>query len=168
MNLQEYQKQAKRTCPSLGSEKLDLAHMMLGIHSEYVEFVEATDKVNRGEELADMYWYFANYCTFRGYDLAFFDLKFAMHSKAITKVTSLLQDVVKKYIAYNRVIDKEVEQKLLVDLMVTLKWVASEWGLKVEDILEKNINKLKVRFPDKFTEEAANNRDLEAERKTLE
>lgn len=28
MNLAEYQVQAKRTCPSLGSEKLDLAHMV--------------------------------------------------------------------------------------------------------------------------------------------
>ena len=34
MNLTEYQKQAKRTCPSLGNEKLDLVHMRLGMVTE--------------------------------------------------------------------------------------------------------------------------------------
>jgi hypothetical protein len=34
--------------------------------------------------------------------------------------------------------------------------------------MERNINKLKVRFPDKFSEHSALNRDLETERKTLE
>lgn len=34
--------------------------------------------------------------------------------------------------------------------------------------LERNINKLKVRFPEKFTQENALNRDLESERKELE
>ncbi len=33
---------------------------------------------------------------------------------------------------------------------------------------EMNVAKLRKRFPEKFTEQAANNRDLDAERKTLE
>ena len=37
-----------------------------------------------------------------------------------------------------------------------------------EKSLENNINKLKVRFPEKFTEENAINRNLEEERKQLE
>ena len=39
-----------------------------------------------------------------------------------------------------------------------------DWG----DILENNIEKLKERFPEKFTNEDALNRDLDAERAILE
>jgi hypothetical protein len=42
----------------------------------------------------------------------------------------------------------------------------NEWDL--ESILEININKLKIRFPEKFTNDLAINRDLIEERKTLE
>jgi NTP pyrophosphatase (non-canonical NTP hydrolase) len=38
----------------------------------------------------------------------------------------------------------------------------------IEQIQEQNIAKLRARFPNKFTEEAAENRDLAAERKILE
>ena len=41
-------------------------------------------------------------------------------------------------------------------------------GIDYEKSLENNINKLKVRFPEKFTEENALNRNLKEERKVLE
>lgn len=41
-------------------------------------------------------------------------------------------------------------------------------GSNFEEAMTININKLKKRFPEKFTEEKANNRDLEAERIILE
>ena len=72
MNLKEYQEQAKRTCPTLGNDKLDLAHMVLGMGSELNELDKAifeNDEVNKSEELSDIFWYIANYCTFRGFDL---------------------------------------------------------------------------------------------------
>jgi hypothetical protein len=36
------------------------------------------------------------------------------------------------------------------------------------EAMQKNIDKLKARFPEKFTEELANNRDLVKEREILE
>ena len=39
--------------------------------------------------------------------------------------------------------------------------------LNFRDILETNINKLKVRFPEKFSNEKANNRDLNQEEKVI-
>ena len=72
MTIKEYQIQAKRTCPSLGNDKLDLAHMVLGIGSETEELYKAmltNDSVNVLEEIIDKIWYIANYCTFRGYSL---------------------------------------------------------------------------------------------------
>lgn len=41
-------------------------------------------------------------------------------------------------------------------------------GRTFDDIHRQNIDKLRLRFPDKFTEHDANNRDLDAERKLLE
>ena len=71
--MKNYQELAKRTCASLGDEKLDLAHMVLGIISEQEELLQALvngDEVNQREEMADICWYLANYCTFRNYDFS--------------------------------------------------------------------------------------------------
>ena len=43
--------------------------------------------------------------------------------------------------------------------------LCKEWNINFEECLDLNINKLKIRFPDKFTEENALNRDLVSERK---
>lgn len=43
-----------------------------------------------------------------------------------------------------------------------------ETGNTFENVQKINIEKLKARFPEKFTEENANNRDLDTERKILE
>jgi hypothetical protein len=46
--------------------------------------------------------------------------------------------------------------------------ISDELDIKWEHHWERIINKLKIRFGDKFSEERANNRDLEKERKALE
>ena len=166
MNFKEYQEQAKRTCPSLGSEKLDLAHMVLGIHSEYNEWITATDEVNESEELADMLWYLANYCTFRNYSFErLFDVELS-NTLGVTFNSSKLQDLVKKYIAYNKEISISEESVLLENLAFNIKKLYGETD--IFQSLQNNIDKLRVRFPEKFDEELAKNRDLAAERKELE
>jgi hypothetical protein len=42
----------------------------------------------------------------------------------------------------------------------------NKWDLR--EILETNINKLEARYPEKFTEDKALNRNLDIERKILE
>jgi hypothetical protein len=57
----------------------------------------------------------------------------------------------------------------LVSLCTLLEIILSNpifWP--IEQIKRRNIEKLCVRYPEKFTEEAANKRELEAERKVLE
>lgn len=166
MTFKEYQEQAKRTCPTLGSEKLDLAHMVLGIHSEYNEWVNATDAVNESEELADMLWYLANYCTFRNYSFErLFDVELPNNLK-LTFNSSKLQDLVKKYIAYNKEISISDESALLENLAFNIKNLYRRTD--IHQSLQNNIDKLKIRFPEKFDEELAKNRDLVSERKELE
>lgn len=172
MNLEMYQRDALRTCASLGSEKLDLAHMVLGIHSEYNEFLDALqnqDKVNVSEELADMVWYMANYCTFRGYALASFASSDTSNSDGeLPYLTAQLQDLVKKFVAYNKPIDPTEEHRLLRSLLKSIIGLFKREGLCFEQSLQNNINKLKVRYPEKFSERNAVVRNTDKERLELE
>ena len=54
------------------------------------------------------------------------------------------------------------------DLMWYIMNLCTFNNFDLEEILQTNIDKLRIRFPEKFTEENALNRNLEQERKTLE
>lgn len=174
MILKEYQKQAKRTCAPLDSVKLDLAHMVIGINTEIVELEEAvnnSDFVNIQEEVSDIIWYLANYCTFRNYNLKDLHISDSLTFVTINNLygkVSLLQDLVKKFVAYNKEIDDEKELPLLKEIFYICRMFLIGYSLNLDKGLENNINKLKVRFPEKFTEENAINRNLTEERKELE
>lgn len=177
MKIQVFKEQCKRTCPTLdGGIKLDLAHMVLGMNTEIVELREAIqnkDSVNIQEELADFLWYFCNYKNFRGYSEYNYDEQeltsdFAIIYKLYDRVSEL-QDLVKKFIAYNKEINTEVELFLLNEIYHCILSIAySSYNADIEEGLEKNIAKLKARYPEKFDENLAINRDLETERKILE
>ncbi len=79
-----------------------------------------------------------------------------------------LLDAFKKHIFYGKPLDKINVGEEIADMMWYISNLARLSGLDVEMLLQSNINKLRVRFPDKFTEENAENRDLDAERKALE
>lgn len=116
MNTKEYQKEALRTLPDLGSPIMNDMHMILGMQTEsaeladiykkHIAYQKPLDLVNAKEEIGDQLWYIANLCNLQGWDM--------------------------------------------------------------EDIMQTNINKLKARYPEKFTNEAALNRNLELERQILE
>lgn len=54
------------------------------------------------------------------------------------------------------------------DLLWYLAMLLRVLHVDFDDVMRQNIKKLKDRFPDKFTTEAANNRNLDSERKVLE
>jgi len=173
MELKEYQKQAKRTLAQLGDPKLDLCHMVLGIMSEQNELESAIlnkDEVNIKEEIADHFWYIANYCTLREFELTEELVTGGDCLFGTVYNISKLHDLVKKYIAYNKAIDRNKEYELIQNISTCLSndLIYNIKGtVNLKEILEQNINKLKVRFPEKFNQEQAINRDLESEYKTL-
>lgn len=176
-NLQDYQKLARRTCPSLGSDKLDLAHMCLGMCSELSELSDAfskNDDINASEELADIMWYLGNYATTRGILLNLpedTDKNAVLYDEMLDWYIHELSDISKKYIAYNKNINSENELFLINGILYKISILFSDILLNAPSLLkalENNINKLKVRYPEKFTEEAALNRNLVAERIELE
>ena len=77
-------------------------------------------------------------------------------------------DTMKKHIFYGKEIDKINLEEELGDLMWYIAVACDELWLSFEDICKKNITKLQLRYPDKFTPERALNRDLDAERQLLE
>lgn len=79
-----------------------------------------------------------------------------------------LTDALKKTLFYGKELDvtnlKEELGDLAYYLFLTLDAIGADWN----EIQQSNVAKLKARFPDKFTNENAINRDLVKERAILE
>jgi NTP pyrophosphatase (non-canonical NTP hydrolase) len=77
-------------------------------------------------------------------------------------------DALKKHIYYGKPIDRTNLIEELGDQLWYVAVAIDALGTSFEDVMRINIEKLRERYGDKFTDEAAVNRDLEAERKVLE
>ncbi len=79
-----------------------------------------------------------------------------------------LTDVFKKYIAYGKEIDPVNVVEELGDILYYLASFCRIYGVPLSEVISRNIAKLETRYPEKFTQYNANNRDLEKEREQLE
>lgn len=184
----EYQGLAARTCPSLGTEEgLDERHMNLGVLTEigealdifkkFLAYKKPIDLVNLGEELADIAWYIVNKCRIEelllddNFEDVLADTKELIDNRMFTenglpielKTEAVLTILLSTYCApVNNIFNAPIIQ------LAMLYHIASWFDLDFFQCLTNNIEKLKVRYPEKFTEEAAQNRDLKAERTELE
>jgi len=79
-----------------------------------------------------------------------------------------LLDAMKKFIFYGRSIDRANVKEELGDILYYASLTMDEMGFTLEDVMETNSEKLKARYPEKFTEDNAINRDLDKERQVLE
>ena len=79
-----------------------------------------------------------------------------------------LADAYKKHIAYGKELDLVNVKEELGDLMWYIANMCNLHGWDMRDLMETNINKLQARYPEKFTNENAMNRDLSKERTILE
>ena len=77
-------------------------------------------------------------------------------------------DALKKHIYYGKELDKVNLIEEISDQMWYCAIALDELGVSFEEVMAKNIAKLSARYPEKFTEEKAENRDLEIERSILE
>jgi NTP pyrophosphatase (non-canonical NTP hydrolase) len=78
-----------------------------------------------------------------------------------------LTDPFKKQLAYNKEIDWVNINEEIGDLIFYIASFCRINNLNLEKIIETNIEKLETRYPDKFTQDKAINRNLENERKIL-
>ncbi|MFK5893240.1 MAG: nucleoside triphosphate pyrophosphohydrolase family protein [Pseudomonadota bacterium] len=66
---------------------------------------------------------------------------------------------------------KDIDRVNLIEELGDIEWYLAlthrKIGVTSEEVKKKNIDKLKIRFPEKFTNDNANNRDLEKELSTI-
>jgi NTP pyrophosphatase (non-canonical NTP hydrolase) len=141
-----------------------ILHAFLGLATEIDEYNLAKrklDKVNALEELGDMLWYLAvlkDELDFNTYRMKELDMEFDM--------TGL--DLVKKTIFYGKELDIN---KIKICCEILYNQVLNHIGVLNGDsevIMDTIVAKLKARYGDKFSNEDADNRDLDTERAILE
>jgi len=94
------------------------------------------------------------------------------HCIGIVTENAELLDALKKHIYYN----KDIDIPNLVEEVGDIHWYAGQLltltaelaGITPQEVLAINTRKLSKRYPDKFSEDSAINRDLEEERAVLE
>jgi NTP pyrophosphatase (non-canonical NTP hydrolase) len=82
--------------------------------------------------------------------------------------TGELLDQLKKHVYYNKPIDVVNVKEELGDIMWYLSNLARLMNFDIEECLELNIKKLRTRYPDKYSDNDALDRNLDLERKALE
>ena len=192
-SLEEYRLLAARTLPDLGSIGNNLLHMEAGIAGEFlgetVDILKKTfaykkplDKVHLGEELADTVWYCAGVETIN--KLPEMEMCFDEESLAIVEniknqtITYIKERVeIRKstieteclglILANKGAVDSTNRGAILAIVGLCMS-ICEVLNIDFWQALTNNISKLQVRYPEKFTEEAALNRDLAAERAELE
>lgn len=97
------------------------------------------------------------------------DLKNQLHmAVGISTEANELLDAYKKWFAYNKELDKINVSEEIFDCFWYLINLCRMLNIDIEKGLETNINKLRARYPENFTEYNAINRDLAKERSILE
>lgn len=179
--LAEYQQLASRTCPDLGVVENDL-HMWSGVMTEVGETIDMfkknlaykkpLDLVNVGEEIADTCWYELNNLRIKGITINEEFVK----SELLVLIEKLEEDEVpndeKQRVIYTleqyRIFNSSYDDCSVEENIAFYMFICHIWNLDFYQLLTNNISKLMVRYPENFTNEAAINRNLDAEREQLE
>lgn len=101
-----------------------------------------------------------------GYNSKMQDLIHA--SMGLVTEAAEFQDAIKKHLFYGRELDKPNLKEEIGDILWYCAIALEALETDFDSVMQTNIDKLKSRYPDKFTEKLANNRDLDKERKILE
>ena len=191
--LEEYRLLAARTLPDLGSIGNNLLHMEAGIAGEFlgetVDILKKTfaykkplDKVHLGEELADTVWYCAGAETINKLpEMEMCFDKISLEAIEIVKNQSVIyikesvelrKSTVETeclgFILANKGTVDSTDRGAILAIVGICMGICEVLNIDFWQALTNNISKLRIRYPERFTEEAALNRDLVAERAELE
>jgi NTP pyrophosphatase (non-canonical NTP hydrolase) len=78
------------------------------------------------------------------------------------------QDMMKKHIFYGKEIDRVNLVEERGDIMYYIAMSCDVLNISLEEVMQKNADKLAARYKDGFSENKALNRDLDTEREILE
>lgn len=96
------------------------------------------------------------------------DMNLLHAAMGISTEAGELMDAFKRKMFYGKELDVVNLKEEMGDIMWYMAILMRELDLDFHEILQLNIDKLCARFPDKFTEFDALNRNLDKERKILE
>lgn len=185
MTFTDYQEQIKRTNKDAGSILMNSIHMTTGMVTELGEIMECiyfklphqtVDEINLKEEAGDLFWYCGNFANFWGYRLTEVSFRhkayyFTSGVDPLIQLTiriAILQDFDKKELAYSKAKNQDKVKEAFFDILKAVSDFCLFYGIIPEQAMQLNIDKLRVRYPEKFSEESAIDRDLVKERKVLE
>lgn len=163
-------------------QKARLLHAAVGLCTEVGELQKAAgadrlDGVNIMEECGDLYWYCALALDAMGVpfpeknaesedDLTTWSLIF--NALRLGEHVGDLQDLLKKHLIYGKPLLRGDVEVVVYGILRDIQDVLRCVRYTPEQAMERNIETLRKRFPEGFTEEKALVRDLGAERKELE
>lgn len=178
MEWQEYKALSERTLSTqfhCGERMQRLLHAVVGMLTEVEEILDnhsmaQADEVNRSEEWGDIAWYVAILA--REYSLPLEDTGVARLAVAdptmdMTKLLLRLLDMMKKSIYYGKQFDDGVARALAAEVISAMLRYAAANGVDTAAALRANIEKLRARYGERFSSDAAIYRDLENERQVL-
>jgi hypothetical protein len=173
-----------------------LLHGSIGLCTETAELFEMLEKetldlVNLKEEIGDSLWYLAviihelqlspdilttDPMLSDAQKFYFANMKEEVSKKKALnqyidetiKHVGLLQDLLKKSIFYGKPLSVEKIQAQLEFICQNVAVLCFIGGVTVQECMTANINKLRLRYGEKFTEQAAIDRNLTKERSCLE
>lgn len=79
-----------------------------------------------------------------------------------------IQDILKRTLFYGNTFDPIHLREELGDILWYVALICNEMDWSLEEIMRHNLAKLQARYPERFTDHHAVNRDLSAERAVLE
>jgi uncharacterized protein YabN with tetrapyrrole methylase and pyrophosphatase domain len=164
---------------------LELVHATLGLVSEYFELAKAVSKRNKTnllEEIGDIIWYTS--CGLHALKADYTELDMTRAPIGIntydpnevvigiaiaqhTENIDMMADALKAYLMYNREYKREWWLERFREVLLAVQVIGLMHGITLEQATLKNNAKLRARYPEKFTEEAANNRNTEKELSAL-
>jgi NTP pyrophosphatase (non-canonical NTP hydrolase) len=183
MNITTFKNLVPRTANDLGSKLSNSIHATLGMGSEIMAELTIAfskrDAVNIAEELADAQWFACWYALVHGIyvpDSFIIDFPDALSRKNrkiyydnLRISLGKLQDWDKAELAYNKIkCTPEERMEALYMLFKSIEFIALDRKVDMFQARHRVMDKLAKRFPDKFSYDQANNRNLDAERNALE
>lgn len=174
MNWTEYKKESARTVSDLDNDHF--THACMGIATECIELYVAKGAVNTVEEMGDIFWYIAMLCRIQeaegvrntADEVMKYRISKQINTELVSNETFLcaageLLNEAKRVKFYKSAVRLESFSTALLAVVTFLFLACKINDIKVEKVWEDNIIKLRKRYPEKFSTERAEERDIEGE-----
>ena len=167
MEQEEYILESERTCAQLPPTEHQI-HMMLGVTGEFFKemyvAIGSEDNEKAADEIGDVLWYLAGLA--RSFGMSSFIAK-DNESDVFIAIGSIAEALKKKFV-YGKDYDLEEMQESVFKIYETLEEACESADLDIKLVMQKNIEKLRIRFPEKFEKDLAINKDDSAEKKVFQ